>query len=67
MDVIKKFAGVIAVFGALNWIALSMYGRDALTMTVGSNRMMSNALLTVVGLGSVLLLIQVVKPAKSKK
>ena len=67
MGVLAKFCGIIAVFGALNWVALSMAGKDALTMTFGPDRMMTNALLAIVGLASLLLLIHVIKPAKSKK
>ena len=67
MGVLAKVCGIVAVFGALNWVALSMAGKDALTMTLGPNKMMTNSLLAVVGLASLLLLIHVIKPAKSKK
>lgn len=67
MGALVKLCGVIAIFGALNWVALSMAGKDALTMTLGPGNALTNALLAVVGLASLLLLVHVVKPAKAKK
>jgi uncharacterized membrane protein YuzA (DUF378 family) len=65
MGILAKVAAIVAVFGAANWIALSMLQKDAVTSTLGPDRsLMSDALMGVVGLASILLLVQVFKSKK---
>ena len=68
MGPIAKICGIVAVFGALNWVALSWAGKDAVTLTLGPGPSpLSHALMAVVGLSAVFVLVQVVKPARAKK
>ncbi len=61
----KALFALLAAFGALNWVALSMFGKDALTLTVGSGRTTgADALRIVVGLAAIGLLASTFKTKK---
>lgn len=65
MDILTKVCAVFCVFGALNWVALSMFQKDAITETLGAERTTgTDALRIVVGLAALFVLLQVVKPKK---
>jgi len=34
----KAILAILTAFGALNWVALSMFEKDAITMTMGEGR-----------------------------
>ena len=68
MGVLVKACGIVAVFGALNWVALSMAGKDTITMAFGPGRTTGgDALMAIVGLSALFMLVQVFKPAKARK
>ena len=67
MGAIAKLCGVVAALGALNWVALTMAGKDAVTMTIGTQTTTTTAVMAVVGLSAVFWLVHAFKPAKSKK
>ena len=67
MDMLTRICGLLCVFGALNWVALSMFEKDAITVTMGTDRTIgTDGLHIVVGLAALYVLLQTVKRAKKK-
>jgi len=61
----KALFALLAAFGALNWVTLSMFGKDALTLTVGADRTTgTDAVRIVVGLAAIGLLASTFKTKK---
>ena len=63
MGIIAKVCSVLAVFGALNGVALSMWNKDAVTMTIG-HADAGHIVRAVVGMASIVVVIWAVKPKK---
>lgn len=67
MTLITRLCGLLCVFGALNWVALAMFQKDAVTMTLGADRTIgTDALHFVVAFASLYVLLRVFKPVKKK-
>jgi uncharacterized membrane protein YuzA (DUF378 family) len=59
----KAIFAIFAAFGALNWAALAMYGKDVVTETLGSGRKpATDAVHIVVALAAIGLVISVFRP-----
>ena len=60
MTMIQKVCTILAVFGAVNWVVLSMWQTDAVQSTLGSDRTTgTDGLKIVVGLAALYMLIAV--------
>lgn len=60
---LQRVCSILAVFGAVNWVVLSMWGKDAVTVTLGAERTTgTDALKIVVAFASLYLLIAAFKP-----
>ncbi|MHC4547738.1 MAG: DUF378 domain-containing protein [Planctomycetota bacterium] len=65
MGLILRICGFITVFGAVNWVVLSLFSTDAVRPLVGDQQtVVTHTVMGVVGLSALYLLLQVARPKK---
>ncbi|MHC4818245.1 MAG: DUF378 domain-containing protein [Planctomycetota bacterium] len=66
MGWIARIAGLITVFGAVNWVVLSLFSTDAIRRLLGSSSHVGHAAMAVVGLSALYVLIEVARPKRRR-
>ena len=66
MGWIARIAGLITVFGAVNWVVLSLFSTDAINRLLGSSSHVGHAAMAAVGLSALYVLIEVARPKRKR-